>query len=70
MDQGINLIDTARTYNGENKQGQMVESEVLVGNAIRRRTDLKEPIVIITKGHGYVPEDYKTDLLKAFPNWV
>ncbi|MGI6538989.1 MAG: aldo/keto reductase [Caldicoprobacterales bacterium] len=65
LDQGINLIDTARTYNGENKQGQMVESEVLVGNAIRRRTDLKEPIVIITKGHGYVPEDYKTDLFES-----
>lgn len=36
---GINLIDTARAYNGENGQGQMVESEILVGNAIRNRTN-------------------------------
>jgi predicted aldo/keto reductase-like oxidoreductase len=62
LDQGINLIDTARAYNGENKQGQMVESEVLVGNAIRRRTDLTEPIVVITKGHGYTPDEFRRDL--------
>lgn len=62
LDQGINLIDTARAYNGENGQGQMVESEVLVGNAIRSRTDLDEPIVIITKGHGYTPDEFDKDL--------
>src|SRR5690554_3292814 len=61
LDKGINLIDTARAYNGENKHGQIMESEALVGNAICKRTDLKEPIVIITKGHGYTPEDYKED---------
>jgi len=62
LDQGINLIDTARAYNGENGQGQMVESEVLVGNAIRNRTDLDEPIVIITKGHGYTPDVFEEEL--------
>src|SRR5665647_16722 len=59
LDQGINLIDTARAYKGENKSGQLVESEVLVGNAIRHRTDLEEPIVVITKGHGYTPEAFE-----------
>lgn len=53
LDQGINLIDTARAYNGKNSSGEMIESEVLVGNAIRARKDLDEPIVIVTKGHGY-----------------
>lgn len=62
LDQGINLIDTARAYKGENKSGQLVESEVLVGNAIRHRTDLEEPIVVITKGHGYTPEAFEEDL--------
>ncbi len=32
LDSGINLIDTARAYNGTNGSGQEVESEVLVGN--------------------------------------
>ena len=35
LDQGVNLIDTARGYSGENKEGVFVESEILVGNAIR-----------------------------------
>ncbi len=62
LDQGINLIDTARAYNGVNGQGDFVESEVMVGNAIRNRTDLDEPIVIITKGHGYTPDVFDEDL--------
>lgn len=62
LDQGINLIDTARAYNGNNKQGEFVESEVLVGNAIRNRTDLDEPIVIVTKGHGYTVDVFDEDL--------
>lgn len=62
LDKGINLIDTARAYNGNNKQGEFVESEVLVGNAIRKRTDLDEPIVIVTKGHGYTLDTLKEDL--------
>ena len=62
LDQGVNFIDTARAYNGENKSGEMVESEVLIGNAIRSRTDLGEPIVIVTKGHGYTPSQFDEDL--------
>lgn len=62
IDQGINLIDTARAYNGENKSGQFVESEVLVGNTIKNRTDIDEPIVIVTKGHGYTPDAFYRDL--------
>lgn len=62
LDSGINLIDTARAYNGDNISGELVESEVLVGDVIASRTDLKEPIVIITKGHGYTPEDFDCDL--------
>ena len=62
LDQGVNFIDTARAYNGENKSGELVESEVLVGTAIRSRTDLDEPIVIVTKGHGYTPSQFDEDL--------
>ena len=53
LDQNINLIDTARAYNGTNSSGETVESEVLVGEVIRQRQDLQEQIVIITKGRGY-----------------
>ncbi len=62
LDYGVNLIDTARAYNGENISGELVESEVLVGNVIASRTDLKEPIVVVTKGHGYTPEEFDCDL--------
>lgn len=62
LDQGINLIDTARAYNGTNSKGEEIESEVLVGNAIRSRNDLDEPIVIITKGHGYTLEELENNL--------
>lgn len=62
LDSGINLIDTARAYNGENGEGELVESEVLVGNALRKKTDLKEPIVIITKGHAYTQEALEKEL--------
>ena len=62
LDQGINLIDTARAYNGENGDGDFLESEVIVGNAIRERDDLQESIVIITKGHGYTIEDLEEEL--------
>ncbi len=62
LDQGINLIDTARAYNGTNGSGQQVESEVLVGKAIGRRTDLDEPIVVVTKGHGYTLDELDKDL--------
>lgn len=58
LDNNINLIDTARAYNGENKSGEFVESEVLVGNAIKRRSNIKEPLVLVTKGHSYTPESF------------
>ena len=68
LHQGINLIDTARAYNGINGQGQKVESEELVGNAISNYDDLDEPIVVITKGHGYeikqLEEELETSLNK------
>jgi predicted aldo/keto reductase-like oxidoreductase len=62
LDQGVNLIDTARGYNGENGEGVLVESEAFVGKAIRERTDLKEPIVVVTKGHGYNLEELDKEL--------
>ena len=62
LDQSINLIDTARGYKGVNGEGVTVESEAIVGRVIASRTDIDEPIVIVTKGHGYTPEDFDTDL--------
>jgi len=62
IDQGINLIDTARAYNGVNKSGQEVQSEALVGQVIASRTDIDEPMVIVTKGHGYTPEAFDEGL--------
>ena len=68
LDQGINLIDTARAYKGEISPGVTLESEHIVGQTIRHRTDLDKPIVIITKGHAYtIPEMEKelADSLKT-----
>lgn len=65
LDCGVNLIDTARAYNGENGEGKLVESEVLVGNTIRQRTDLTEPVVIISKHHGYTIDELESDLKKT-----
>lgn len=62
LDLGINLIDTARGYNGTMQDGTAIESEVLVGNALAARDDLDEPIVVITKGHGYDPLEFDKDL--------
>ena len=61
IERGINIIDTARGYNGE-VGGRLMESEVLVGEAVARVKNPAEPIIVITKGHGYTPEDLKTDL--------
>ena len=61
LDQGITLIDTARAYNGVTKCGEPVESERLVGEVLRERTDIDEPIVIVTKGHAYTPEGFDED---------
>ena len=62
LDAGINLIDTARAYNGENPQGELVESERYVGEAIRSKKDLDEPIIVVTKGHGYTPDALNEEL--------
>ena len=62
LDQGINLIDTARVYNGVNGAGEEVESEVIVSRVLAARKDITEPIVIITKGHGYNPKAFDEDL--------
>lgn len=57
LDQGINLIDTARGYNKVKENGILMESEYLTGQAVKNRTDLNEPIVVVTKGHAYtIPE--------------
>ena len=61
LDQGINLIDTARSYTGLNGSGEMIVSEEYVGGAIAKRTDIDEPIVIVTKGHGYNPKAFDED---------
>ena len=62
IDQGINCIDTARVYNSEAGSVPMIESEVLLGEEISARTDIDEPLLIITKGHGYAPDTFLRDL--------
>ena len=62
LDQGINCIDTARAYNSEAGSVPMIESEVLLGEVISQREDIDEPLLIITKGHGYSPEEFRTHL--------
>lgn len=61
LDQGVNLIDTARAYNGVTQSGEPLESEQIVGQVLRSRTDIDEPIVIVTKGHAYTPEGFDED---------
>ena len=58
LDQGINCIDTARGYNSDAGSVPMIESEVIVGEILSARADIDEPIVVITKGHGYTPESF------------
>lgn len=62
LDRGINLIDTARAYNGPTGDGNMLESEIIVGEEVAKRTDIKEPLIIVTKGHGYNPDEFDSDL--------
>ena len=57
LDQGVNCIDTARAYNSDAGSVPMIESEVILGEVISARTDIDEPLLIITKCHGYTPED-------------
>ena len=51
LDQGVNLIDTARAYKGEIAPGVLLESERIVGEVLRARPAPSEPLVIVTKGH-------------------
>jgi predicted aldo/keto reductase-like oxidoreductase len=62
LDKGINLIDTARAYNGTTGDGKALESEIIVGEEVSKRTDLTEPLIIVTKGHGYNPAEFDKDL--------
>lgn len=65
LDQGVNFIDTARAYKGEIAPGVTLESEKVVGEVIAKRTDLDEPVVLITKGHGYTLSELENDLAKS-----
>ena len=62
LDLGVNLIDTAYGYTGTNPEGEFIISEEVVSSVIEKRTDIDEPIVIITKNHGYTPEVYDNEL--------
>lgn len=62
LDYGINLIDTARAYSEVKPDGSMIESEVMVNKAMTAYEGLSEPIIIITKGHGYEIEEFDKDL--------
>lgn len=62
LDLGINLIDTARVYNQEKPDGRLFESEVFVKEAMMEHSELCEPIIIVTKGHGYNPKTFDEDL--------
>jgi len=62
LDQGINLIDTARAYKGEIAPGITLESEDIVGKVISQKNNLDEPIVVITKGHAYTIPEMEEDL--------
>ena len=73
LDQGINLIDTARAYNtrednvsAKNRTGVFISSEEMLGKVISSRTDLDEPLVLITKGHGYTIEEFDKDFSTSF----
>lgn len=62
LDYGINLIDTARGYKEEKADGRIIESETIVNKALSAYKGLTEPIVIITKGHGYDIEAFDQEL--------
>ena len=62
LDCGINLIDTARGYYGTLADGTEMEGEAVVGEVLASRSDITEPIIVVTKGHGYTPETYDEDL--------
>ena len=62
LDQGVNCIDTARAYDSEPGSVPMISSEAILGEEISARTDIDEPLLIITKGHGYTPDIFKQHL--------
>lgn len=62
LDQGINLLDTAWAYTGTAPSGEFIASEDILGTVIESRTDIDEPIVIITKCLGYTPEVFDEEL--------
>ncbi len=62
LDAGINLIDTARVYVHEKEDGRLFESEVLVKEALCEHEKVDEPIIVVTKGHGYNPKAFDEDL--------
>ena len=74
LDAGVNLIDTARAYttktdrSSKNESGVFISSEDMVGKAIAARDDIDEPIVIITKGHGYDIEAFDEQLAESCAN--
>ena len=61
LDQGVNCIDTARAYDSKAGEEPAISSESLLGEVISSREDIDEPLLIITKGHGYDPENYVKD---------
>ena len=61
LDQGVNCIDTARAYDSQAGSVPMISSESILGEVISSREDIDEPLLIITKGHGYEPEFFKRD---------
>jgi len=71
LDQGVNLIDTARSYttkdsrSTKNDSGVFISSEDMVAKAIAAREDIDEPIVIVTKGHGYDIETFDTHFAES-----
>ena len=62
LDQGVNCIDTARAYDSEPGSVPMISSEAILGEVISARTDIDEPLLIITKGHGYTPDVFDQHL--------
>ena len=65
LDLGINLIDTARAYSQEKPDGRVFESERIVKTAISTYSKLDEPLIVVTKGHGYTIEVFDQDLAKS-----
>ena len=72
LDLGINLIDTARAYNtrenteAKNRTGVYISSEEMLGRVISARKNPDEPLVLITKGHGYTRAAFDEDYAASF----